>query len=125
MAALREPVAPRLDIERTVREILDDVRARGDDAVRAHALRLDGVEPAPRYGVPPSALRAALAAAAPELRAALELAAANIRASTPASCRSPGVRGWLRVRWSARRSWRSAWPACTFRGASPTTRRRY
>ena len=80
VAALREPAAPGLDIERTVREILDDVRARGDDAVRAHALRLDGVEPAPRYGVPPSVLRAALAAAAPELRGALELAAANIRA---------------------------------------------
>ncbi len=63
-----------------MREILGDVRAHGDDAVRAHALRLDGVELPESYAVPPSALSAALEASAPELRAALELAAANIRA---------------------------------------------
>ncbi len=80
VAELRTPLAPAVDIERVVREIVDDVRARGDDAVRAHALRLDGVELPERYGLPPGDLSAALQAGAPELLAALELAAANIRA---------------------------------------------
>ncbi len=80
VAALREPLAPARDVERAVKEILDDVRARGDDAVRAHALRLDGVELPERYGLSSSALREALRSAAPDLAAALELAAANIRA---------------------------------------------
>ncbi len=80
VAELREPLAPAADVERTVREILDDVRAHGDVAVRAHALRLDGVELPERYGLARSDLDAALKAASPELRAALELAAANIRA---------------------------------------------
>ena len=44
VAELREPAAPARDVERAVGEILGDVRAHGDDAVRAHALRLDGVE---------------------------------------------------------------------------------
>ena len=80
VTALREPLAPARDVERAVGEILDDVRARGDDAVRAHALRLDGVELPERYGLSSSALREALRSAAPDLAAALELAAANIRA---------------------------------------------
>ena len=33
----------------TVQEIVDDVKARGDDAVREWAVELDGVEPAERY----------------------------------------------------------------------------
>ncbi len=80
VTALREPLAPARDVERAVGQILDDVRARGDDAVRAHALRLDGVELPERYGLSSSALREALRSAAPDLAAALELAAANIRA---------------------------------------------
>ena len=80
VAALRECVVPAVAVERTVAEILSDVRVRGDEAVRAHALRLDGVELPARYGVEPAEIAAAWPAAAPELRAALELAAANIRA---------------------------------------------
>ena len=80
VAELREPAAPAADVARAVAEILADVRARGDDAVRDHARRLDGLALPERYGVAPADLAAALEAAAPELRAALELAAANIRA---------------------------------------------
>ena len=80
VAALRESLAPALDVELTVRQIMDDVRAHGDDAVRAHTKRLDGVELSERYGLSRCDVSAALEAAAPDLRAALELAAANIRA---------------------------------------------
>ena len=61
-----------------VKEILDDVRTRGDDAVRDLTERFDGVRPAsPR--VDPSEISAALDALDPELRRALEVAAAGIR----------------------------------------------
>jgi len=80
VAALREHDEPAAEVERAVAEILADVRARGDQAVRAHALRLDGVELPERYGLDPSELAAAWRDAAPGLRAALQLAAANIRA---------------------------------------------
>ncbi len=80
VAELREPAAPAADVARAVADILADVRARGDDAVRDHVRRLDGVALPESYGVTPADLAAALDAAAPELRAALELAAANIRA---------------------------------------------
>jgi histidinol dehydrogenase len=79
-AELREAAAPAADVARAVAEILADVRARGDDAVRDHARRLEGLALPERYGVAPADLSAALDAAAPELHAALELAAANIRA---------------------------------------------
>jgi histidinol dehydrogenase len=80
VAALRECGEPAAAVERAVAEILADVRARGDEAVRAHALRLDGLELPERYGLHQSELSAAWRAARPELRAALTLAAANIRA---------------------------------------------
>ena len=80
VAALRERTEPAAAVERAVAEILADVRARGDEAVRAHALRLDGLELPERYGLGSSELSAAWRAARPELRAALQLAAANIRA---------------------------------------------
>ena len=80
VCALRDPLASAADVERVVREILDDVRARGDDAVREHTRRLDGVELPQPYALEQSELAAALEATEPDLRAALELAAANIRA---------------------------------------------
>ena len=80
VAELREPLTSATDVERAVREIIRHVRAHGDAAVRAHALRLDGVELPERYGLSPGELSGALQATASELRAALELAAANIRA---------------------------------------------
>jgi histidinol dehydrogenase len=61
-----------------VKEILADVRERGDDAVRDLTERFDGVRPTD-LRVAPQALKAALEAIDPELRAALESAAAGIR----------------------------------------------
>ena len=66
----------RGDIEQTVRAIMDDVQARGWDAVCEYAEKFDGKTP---YIVSPSELEAAYAACAPRLTTALEKAAANIR----------------------------------------------
>ncbi len=68
--------------ERT-RAIIDDVRTRGDDALRDMARRFDGVTPdvsLERLDVPRAAWDAALAALDPALRASLERAARNIAA---------------------------------------------
>jgi histidinol dehydrogenase len=61
-----------------VKEILADVRARGDEAVRDLTERFDGVRPA-ALRVPAEAIAAALEGLDPELRAALERAAEGIR----------------------------------------------
>nr|WP_297171229.1 histidinol dehydrogenase [uncultured Agathobaculum sp.] len=66
----------RGDIEQTVRAIMDDVKARGFDAVCEYAAQFDGRAP---YVLEPSALDAAYAACDAKLIAALEKAAANIR----------------------------------------------
>ena len=80
VAALRDPPAVELAVEHVVRAILADV-ARPRRRRRARRRQTPRPRRAARgYGLEPAALRAALAAAAPELRAALELAAANIRA---------------------------------------------
>ena len=60
-----------------VKEILADVRERGDEAVRDLTERFDGVRPA-SLRVPPADIAAALEAIDPELRTALETAAAGI-----------------------------------------------
>ncbi len=62
----------------SVRAILADVRARGDDAVRDLTERFDGCR-LDELRVPADQLRGALDGASPELRAALEIAAARIR----------------------------------------------
>jgi histidinol dehydrogenase len=62
-----------------VQEILADVRARGDEAVRDLTERFDGHRPTD-LRVPPAELAAALDRIPAELREALEVAAANIRA---------------------------------------------
>ncbi len=62
-----------------VREILADVRARGDDALRDLTERFDGVRPA-AIAVQPEEIKAALEATDPSVRAALEAAAERIRA---------------------------------------------
>jgi histidinol dehydrogenase len=67
-----EPVA-------VVRAILDDVRVRGDDAVRECTERFDGVRLAD-LRVPPAALADALASAPPELVASLTVARDAIEA---------------------------------------------
>jgi len=60
-----------------VKEILAEVRERGDEAVRDLTERFDGVRPA-SLRVPPDDIAAALQAIDPELRTALEAAAAGI-----------------------------------------------
>jgi histidinol dehydrogenase len=62
-----------------VQEILADVRARGDEAVRELTERFDKVR-LDDLRVPDAELEGARGRISPELRAALELAAANIRA---------------------------------------------
>ena len=82
-AAGEEPVA-------TVREILADVRARGDAALLELTERYDGVRPA-ALAVAREEWDAALRRIAPEVRAALEAAATSIRAFQQAE-RAPEVR---------------------------------
>ncbi|MDH4159352.1 MAG: histidinol dehydrogenase, partial [Actinomycetota bacterium] len=76
-------VLPRaaLDVEAAtaaVRSICDDVRRRGDDAVREATARLDGVT-MDALRVPTAALEQALADTPTEVRAALEEAALRAR----------------------------------------------
>lgn len=72
-----------------VREILADVRARGDDAIVELTERFDGVRPA-SLSVPRGEWDAALGRLEPALRQALEAAAASVRAFQAAE-RSPDV----------------------------------
>ena len=75
-------------VEASVRDILGDVRTRGDAALLDLTERFDGVRPE-AIGVPEAALDRALDALDPDLRATLEQAAANVRrfheAEMPAS----------------------------------------
>jgi len=95
------------EIEQTVRTIMQDVQARGWDAVCEYATRFDGKPPSI---IEPSVLEDAYQRCAPGLRAALEKAAANIRSyheqmlvKTWGWTRAPGenlgqiVRGLARV----------------------------
>jgi histidinol dehydrogenase len=84
-----EALAPHLakggaadpDTAAAVRLIVDDVRARGDDAVRDHTRRLDGRDQAPaEWEVPRAAWRAACERLAPPLAAALRAAVGRVRA---------------------------------------------
>ena len=80
VAELRSFAPPPAEVSAAVAQIVGDVRAQGDAAVRAHTARLDTVDLPEDYGLPAAALEAARAGLRPELRAALGLAAANIRA---------------------------------------------
>lgn len=82
--AVRERVLARPDlaagaaVSARVGEIVQDVRVRGEDAVRDWSERLDGAPPR-RLKITDTALAEARAQVAPEDLAALRLAAANIR----------------------------------------------
>ena len=78
--ALRAFAPPAEEVRAAVADILADVRARGDVAVRAQSLRLDGVHLPAAYAVSAQAMSQALAAMRPETREALSQAAANLRA---------------------------------------------
>jgi histidinol dehydrogenase len=70
-AATEPPVAE-------VKAIVDDVRRRGDDALRDLTEKFDGVRPPDPLRIPQSALDAAVAAIPPLLREALEAARTNV-----------------------------------------------
>jgi histidinol dehydrogenase len=76
LARLSEPGE---DIGATVATIIEDVRIRGDLALRELTARLDGVEVA-AMRIPPGATAAALGSLSPALRGALELARDQILA---------------------------------------------
>ena len=65
-------------VEQSVRDILEDVRRRGDGALLDLTERFDGVRP-DALAVPVDALDQALDALDPDLRETLEQAAANVR----------------------------------------------
>jgi histidinol dehydrogenase len=69
-----EPLTP----EQAVRQILTDVRQRGDAALREWSRRLDGLDPE-SFQVPEAELSAALGAISAAERSALETAAERIR----------------------------------------------
>ena len=82
-----------------MREIVADVRAHGDRALRELTERFDGCR-IDELRVPPADVRAALDAAAPELRSALEYAAGEITAYHEAQRPAPVTveRGGVRLR---------------------------
>jgi histidinol dehydrogenase len=69
-------------IERSVAQILTDVKARGDEAVLEYTHRFDRLDATSvaALELPPAALEAALEGLQPKQRAALEAAAARVRA---------------------------------------------
>ncbi len=79
LAALLPPPATDNDVTATVRVIIDDVRARGDAALRDLTERFDGCR-VDDLRIPRAALDDALSRAEPAFRAALAYAAAEIRA---------------------------------------------
>jgi histidinol dehydrogenase len=66
-------------VEPKVRNIVDDVRRRGDRALREYAAQWDGLEAKQSLAVSQAELEGAWALAAPELRRSLQQAAGNIR----------------------------------------------
>ena len=78
-AALARPRAASDDVTGAVAAIVAEVRARGDDALRACTERFDGARLAD-LAVPPADLDAAAARLDPDLLAALEFAHAQIEA---------------------------------------------
>ncbi len=77
-ADLRAAGALPAEVCNAAQAIVDDVRDRGDEAVRDYTLRFDGSCPE-SFRVADEAVAAARAAVAPEFLAALEHAAAQIR----------------------------------------------
>ena len=68
------------EVERSVAELLADVRARGDEAVIEHTARLDGVKLSPEmFRIPREAWRTALDELPDELLSALTKAIDNVR----------------------------------------------
>lgn len=67
------------EVEPKVQRIIDDVRARGDAALREYSQQWDGLGEKDPLLVSQSQLQAALKSTSPKFRSSLKLAAANIR----------------------------------------------
>src|SRR5260370_8349925 len=67
------------NVDRKVRAMIEDVRRRGDSALRKYTERWDGLKEQDSFKVPEKELKRALSSVSPEFRSALEKAAANIR----------------------------------------------
>jgi len=79
VAALRATGVSSQEVRATVTGVLDEVRAHGDEALRASTARFDGVMLAAPLAVPGETLRRALETSSPELVDALSKAAENVR----------------------------------------------
>src|SRR6185437_7636201 len=67
------------EVEPKVQRIIDDVRTRGDAAVREYSRQWDGLGEKDSLQVRESELREAWKGSSPKFRSSLKLAAANIR----------------------------------------------
>lgn len=81
-------------VEPAVRQIIAEVRRRGDRALRKYAERWDGLRPDVSLLVPEEEMQAAWKSANPELKASLRAAAANIRRF----CQGQKPAEWTRTR---------------------------
>jgi histidinol dehydrogenase len=89
-ADVRGLVPPPRDVEADVRAILEQVRTRGDRAVRELTARFDHAELAPEeLAVPPAEIDNAVAALEPGVLAGLRAAIANVKAVARAQLREP------------------------------------
>jgi histidinol dehydrogenase len=79
VGALRASGVSPLEVRAIVTGVLEDVRGRGDAALRDSTARFDGVELASPLAVPAETLRRALESSSPELVDALTQAAENVR----------------------------------------------
>ena len=79
--------------ELAVRRIIDDVRRRGDNAVRKYAERWDGLARKASLRVPADEIELAWKSTRPELKRALQAAAANIRSF----CEMQKPNSWTRA----------------------------
>ena len=77
-APKRDAASDNAAIETLVKDILVDVRQRGDEAVRVYSERFDGAK-LERFEVSESEKRAALDALDPQTRADTEFAIENVR----------------------------------------------
>ncbi len=79
-AILGRTIAYTPDLEASVRDIVDQVRQRGDAAVRDYTNRFDGVDQEPgEFRVPASEIETAHREADPALKEVIQAAVANIR----------------------------------------------
>jgi len=79
LRALRAIGVSSQKVRATVTDVLEDVRGRGDAALRDYTARFDGVELASPLAVSAETLRCALESSSPELVDALSKAAENLR----------------------------------------------